>query len=73
MKFLVISAIPGSHHFGYALKQAFLKGIKLVLSEKNHLVGDGKTIEYTKVVWENEYYILGEIIPIKVASDLQKY
>lgn len=57
----------------YPTERAFLKGIKLVLSEKNHLEDEGKKIIYKNIVWENEYYLLGEIEPIKVAKDLQKY
>lgn len=57
----------------YPTERAFLKGIKLVLSEKNYLKGEGKKIIYKNIVWENEYYLLGEIEPIKVAKDLQKY
>ena len=57
----------------YPTERGFLKGIKLVLSEKNYLEGEGKKIIYKNIVWENEYYLLGEIESIKVAKDLQKY
>ncbi len=57
----------------YPTERGFLKGIKLVLSEKNYLEGEGKKIVYKNTVWENEYYRLGEIESIKVAKDLQKY
>ena len=57
----------------YPTERNFLKGIKLVLSEKNYLEGEGKKIIYTRIVWENQYYLLGYIQPIKVAKDLQKF
>lgn len=35
--------------------------IKLVLSDKSRQTFDHKTIKYKKIIWENEYYQLGEI------------
>ncbi|MEK7633233.1 MAG: hypothetical protein AAB437_00120 [Patescibacteria group bacterium] len=57
----------------YPTERIFLEGMNLVLSEKNYLEGEGKKIVYKNIVWENEYYQLGEIKSIKVAKDLQKY
>lgn len=57
----------------YPTERAFLKDINLVLTEKNYLEGEGKKITYKNIVWENEFYILGEIKKLKVAKDLQKY
>lgn len=57
----------------YPTEVGFLNGINLVLTEKNYLEGEGKKVIYKNVIWENEYYILGEIEKINVAKDLQKY
>ncbi|PIY71649.1 hypothetical protein COY87_05060 [Candidatus Roizmanbacteria bacterium CG_4_10_14_0_8_um_filter_33_9] len=39
--------------------------IPYVLAEKNSLSYDNKTIKYNKIIWKNEYYLLGEIKLIK--------
>lgn len=57
----------------YPTESKNLDGIKLVLAEKNYLEGEDKKIIFKNIVWENEFYRLGEIEPISVASDLQKY
>ena len=57
----------------YPTEIGFLKGIDLVLTEKNYMSGEEKKVIYKKVIWQNEYYILGEIEKINVAKDLQKY
>lgn len=48
-----------------------LKGISLVLSEKNYLERDGKKLIYKNIVWENNYYQLGEISPMKKINETQ--
>ncbi|EKE14763.1 MAG: hypothetical protein ACD_12C00312G0020 [uncultured bacterium] len=40
----------------------------LVLSEKSRLTFDHKTIKYKKIVWDNQYYQLGEIEPMKISK-----
>lgn len=57
----------------YPTESKNLQGIELVLTEKNYLEGEGKKINYTKIIWENDFYKLGYIQPMKVANDLQKY
>lgn len=48
----------------YPTEKNNLKDISLVLSEKNYLERDGKKLIYKKIVWENKYYMLGEIEPL---------
>lgn len=48
------------------------ENVKLVLSEKEVQEYDHKKIIYKSIIWENEYYKLGEIEPTDVAKDLQK-
>ena len=55
----------------YTTENKFLKGIKLVLSEKDYLEREGKKIIYKNIVWENQYYQLGEIEPTEVSLILQ--
>ena len=38
----------------------------LVLSDKSRQTFDHKTVKYKKVIWENQYYQLGEIEPMKI-------
>lgn len=57
----------------YPTESKYLKDITLVLSEKNYLEREDKKISYTSIVWENQYYQLGNIQPLDVAKDLQKY
>ena len=40
--------------------------IRLVLSDKSRQTFDHKTIKYKKIAWENQYYQLGEIEPMKI-------
>lgn len=49
-----------------------IKNVKLVLSEKDVQEYDHKKIIYKNIIWNNEYYQLGEIEPTEVTSDLQK-
>lgn len=44
------------------LEEKNLNEVKLVLSEKDILEYDHKRITYKNIIWENEYYKLGEII-----------
>lgn len=46
------------------------KKINLVLSEKGITEYDNKKIKYKKIIWENDFYQLGEIEPLVVWSDL---
>ena len=46
------------------------KEIKLVLAEKSYLEREEKKIVFKKVVWENDFYKLGEIEPLEVWPDL---
>ena len=50
-----------------------LQNVVLVLSEKNYLEREDKKIIYKNIVWQNQYYVLGEILPLEVAQDLKKY
>ena len=50
-----------------------LSGIKLVLAEKSYLERDGKKIIFTKIIWENQYFKLGGIVPSQVSADLLSY
>lgn len=47
------------------LDEKNLSEVKLVLSEKDVLEYDHKKITYKNIIWENEYYKLGEIIEQK--------
>ncbi|OGG26695.1 hypothetical protein A2960_00790 [Candidatus Gottesmanbacteria bacterium RIFCSPLOWO2_01_FULL_39_12b] len=44
--------------------------IRLVLAEKNYLEREGKKLIYTNKIWENDYYQLGTITPMKRIDDL---
>lgn len=57
----------------YVMNTETAKNLKLVLSEKNYLEKDGKQIIYKNIVWQNQYYVLGEILPLEVAEDLKIY
>lgn len=57
----------------YPTEADYLKDVKLVLSEKNYLEREGNKITYTDVLWESNDYVLGNVLPIKIADDLQKY
>lgn len=50
-----------------------MKDVTQVLSEKNYLKRYDKKITYKNIVWQNQYYLLGEIIPLEVADDLITY
>ncbi|MBU0619014.1 hypothetical protein KKD62_02135 [Patescibacteria group bacterium] len=47
-----------------------LDNIKLVLAEKNNLTVGNKTLVYKTILWENQYYQLGEIEDLEIAEDL---
>jgi len=47
-----------------------LKKVNLVLAEKSFMEREGKKIEFSKIAWENPYYILGEVKPISVTHGL---
>lgn len=49
----------------------YLKNISLVLSEKNYLEREGRKLIYKNIVWENEFYQLGEIEPMKKITYLK--
>lgn len=55
----------------YSTERKYLSDIKLVLSPKQKLEYKGKKIVYKNIVWQNQYYQLGEIYPLDVAIDLQ--
>lgn len=57
----------------YPSEKNNLKDIKWVLAEKNYLEREEKKLIYKNIVWENEYYQLGEIESVSIASDLLKY
>lgn len=57
----------------YPVEIESMKGTLLVLSENNYLEKDGKKIIYKNIVWQNQYYLLGEIRPLEVAEDLKIY
>lgn len=46
-----------------------LENISLVLAEKNYLEREGRKLIYKNIVWENEYYQLGEISPMRKIID----
>lgn len=50
-----------------------LQNVSMVLSEKNYLEREDKKIVYKNIVWHNQYYVLGEILPLEVTQDLKKY
>jgi hypothetical protein len=55
----------------YTTENKFLKGIELVLSEKDYLEREGRKIVYKNIIWKNQYYQLGEIEPTDVSLILQ--
>lgn len=57
----------------YPTEKNYLKNIRLVLSDKEYFERERKKIIYKKIVWENNYYQLGEIEPVSIASVLLKY
>lgn len=57
----------------YPSEKKNLQDVHLVLAEKKYLEREGKKIVYKNIVWENQYYQLGEIESMTVASDLLKY
>ena len=54
------------------LDEKNLESVKLVLSEKDIQEYDHNKLIYKSIIWENEYYKLGEIELTEVVSDLQK-
>lgn len=67
--FLKDKLIVTRQNYGY-FEVKELQKIKLVLAEKNFMERENKKIEFLRVVWENPYYILGEVKPILVTPDL---
>jgi len=57
----------------YQHEKKNLQDVRLVLAEKEYLEREGKKLVYKHIVWENNYYQLGEIEPVSIASDLLKY
>lgn len=50
----------------YAYETNNISRIKYVLSDKSVLEFDNKKIKYKNIIWENEYYQLGEIEPMEI-------
>lgn len=55
----------------FTIESKQLKSVKLVLTEKNKLIINGKKLIFKNIIWQNQYYQLGEIYPLGVADDLQ--
>ncbi|OGK15022.1 hypothetical protein A3H80_03965 [Candidatus Roizmanbacteria bacterium RIFCSPLOWO2_02_FULL_37_19] len=55
----------------YRYEGTYLNVVQLVLAEKALMEREERKIQYTKVLWENEYYILGKIKPMPVHPDIQ--
>lgn len=69
-KIITLANYQQSQEFFPKIKNETLKQVPhdiLVLSEKNN-----NKIIYTKIIWQNKYYILGEIKPMKLTDSLLK-